>query len=337
MIKKTATLSEVAKAAGVSAAAVAKVMYNSKGNTRVGKEKAELIRRISAEMNLAPNTAARALRTGKTRMIGFLSGGSAGEIRIRTMTELTKILEEKNYQIIFRPSHRYETLHDFAGSLAASCDAVVVDATFVKGTFPAVCADKLLILTSDEQADNCGHPVIRYDHSFGVKEALQHLTQLGHKKILMLSINWWNNRDNARVRAFQKYSKEFGLQYAPIEYLAETFDDVTIDQISGLLKKHSEATAVFCVCDTLALRVLQAAHQLGINVPKALSVMGFDDISSSALSIPALTTVRQPNREVAQSAVNYLMNKLENTRYEVDYAPKCRLIKRDSTDIPKQN
>ena len=336
MKTKTATLSEVARAAEVSTAAVAKVMYNSRGNTRVGKEKAELIRKIASEMNLAPNPAARALRTGKTRMIGFLSGGAAGEIRVRTMTELTRILEEKDYQIIFRPSNHYETLYDFAGTLAANCDAVVADVPFVKGVFPAACADKLLILTSDEKAQECGYPVIRYDHASGVKAALEYLYQLGHRKIVMLSINWWNNRDNARVRAFEKYTCSLDFEYSPTEYLAETVEEVSTEQLAELLKKHSQATAVFCVCDVLALRVLQTANSLGIKVPQELSVMGFDDIGAAKLSIPALTTVRQPNKEVAEAAVSYLMNKLENADEKVDFAPQCRLVIRKSTDIPNK-
>ena len=334
---KTATLSEVARAAGVSAAAVAKVMYNSRGTTRVGKEKAEIIRKIAAEMNLAPNPAARALRTGKTRTIGFLSGGTPGEIRIRTMTELTKALEEKGYQILFCPASRYEAIYDYAGKLASSCDAVVADIPFVRGEFPASCSGKLLVLTSDEHTQNCNFPVIRYNHACGVKEAIFHFYKLGHRKIVMFSIDWWNNRDNARVRAFEKYTRELGFEYAPVEYLAETVNTVTTEQISELLNRHREATCVFCVCDTLALKVLQTANFMGIKVPQNLSVAGFDDISAAELSIPPLTTVRQPNKEVAQSAVNYLMNMLEKSDNVVDYAPVCTLVERQSTDIPRKN
>lgn len=336
MVKKTATLSEVARAAGVSTAAVAKVMYNSRGNTRVGKEKAELIRKIASEMNLAPNSAARALRTGRTKTIGFLSGGSA-EIRIRTLTELTKELEKSGYSMIYSPSSRYESIYSYAGKLAQNCDAIVVDVSFVDAVFPAVCSDKLLILTSDEQAEKYGYPMIRYGHTEGVREAMYYLYEKGHRKIVMFSIAWWHNRDNARVRAFQKYAEELGLEYAPIEYLAESYYEVTPEMISELLKKYSEATAVFCVCDVVALQVIQAAHGLGINVPKDLSVIGFDDITAAAYSVPALTTVRQPNDEVARAAMNFLMNKLENTQYEIDYSPKCRLVERNSVDVPKRN
>ena len=333
---KRATLSEVAKAAGVSTAAVAKVMYNSRGNTRVGKEKAEIIRKIAAGMNLAPNPAARALRTGKTCNIGFLSGGSTGEIRVRTMTELTRALEEKGYQIIFCPASRYESVYEYAGKLAASCDALVVDVPFVQGDFPETCAGKTLILTSDERTANSGYPVIGYGHSKGVQDAVRFLYEKGHRKIVMFSIDWWHNRNNARVRAFEKYTMMYGFDYSPIEYIAETVNAVTTEQITALLKKHQCVTAVFCVCDALALKVLQTAHFMGIKVPQQLSVMGFDDIMASELSIPPLTTVRQPNRKVAESAVKYLMNLLENSNYEIDYIPECTLVERNSVDTPNK-
>ena len=333
---KNATLSQVAKAAGVSTAAVAKVMYNSRGNTRVGKEKADIIRKIAAEMNLAPNPAARALRTGKTRTIGFLSGGSAGEIRIRTMTELTRALEAKGYQLLFCPASRYESVYDYAEKLAASCDAVVVDAPFVRWEFPASCAGKLLVLTSDERAENLGFPVIRYGHDEGVKEAVEFLYAKKHRNIVMFSIDWWNNRDNARVRAFEKYTREQGFKSAPVEYLAENVNDVSSEQIAELLKKHRNATAVFCVCDVLALKVLQTAAFLGIKVPQELSVMGFDDILASGLSVPPLTTVHQPNQKVAEAAVNYLMNMLEDASLDISYVQPCKLVVRQSVDISEK-
>ena len=331
----TSTLSEVAHAAGVSTAAVAKVMYNSRGNTRVGREKAELIRKIAAEMNLAPNPAARALRTGKTRMIGFLNGGTPGEIRVRTMTELTNKLEEKGYQLIFHPSNRYEAMHQYAEKLAANCDALVVDASFIKERFPAACNGKILLLTSDERAEELNYPMIRYGHTEGVREAIKFLYDKGHRKIVMFSINWWHNKDNARVRTFEKCASELALEYAHIEYLAENISDVTSCQISELLKKHSEATAVFCVCDMLALRVMQVAQHLGINIPRDLSVVGFDDIAAAELAIPPLTTVRQPNEEIASEAVKYLMNLLENGQENVSDVQPCRLVVRESVDVPK--
>ena len=334
MVKRNTTLSEVAKAAGVSTAAVAKVMYNSKGNTRVSQQKAELIRKIAREMNLAPNASARALRTGKTRTIGFLSGGNAGEIRMRTMVQLTHCLEENGYQILFCPSSRYENTYSLAENLAANCDALVVDLSFVKQDFPACCSGKLLLLTSDERAEKYGHPIIRYGHAEGVAEAMHYLYNKGHRKIAMFSIDWWNNRDNARVRSFAECAAELNLEYAPIEYLADTADAVSIEQISRLLIKHKKATAIFCVCDMLALRVLQAANRLGIRVPQELSVMGFDDINAARLSVPELTTVRQPCLEIARSATNFLMNKLENADCAVEHAIACSLVERSSVDVP---
>ncbi len=336
MAKRNTTLSEVAKAAGVSTAAVAKVMYNSKGNTRVSREKAELIRKIASEMNLTANPSARALRTGKTKMIGFLSGGSAGEIRIRTMTALTELLEAKGYRLISAPSNHYENTHTLAGNLAASCDAVVVDASFIRGEFPEVCADKLLLLTSDENAEKSGYPMIRYGHSEGVREAINYLYGKGHRKIVMFAIDWWNNRDNSRVRTFEECTAKLGFDYAPIEHLADSFEEITVEQVVLALKKHQQATAVFCVCDRLAMRVIQAAKVMNIKIPQELSVMGFDDIFSAELTTPALTTVRQPCHEVAVSAANYLMNKLENADNEIDCAPPCRLVVRESVDIPRK-
>jgi LacI family repressor for deo operon, udp, cdd, tsx, nupC, and nupG len=99
----------------------------------------------------------------------------------------------------------------------------------------------------------------------------------------------------------------------------------------ALLAGATVPSAIFCFSDQMALGVLAACRDLGIRVPDALSVVGFDDLASSSYLTPALTTVRQPMREIGERAVNLLLAIIEGVDVPLQQTLEFSLMVRGST------
>jgi len=150
--------------------------------------------------------------------------------------------------------------------------------------------------------------VVTTDNFEGIREAFDHLYQLGHRKIGFIG-----RRDEIvalaeRYTAYKLRMTECNLPIRP-EWIYEGYDHIehTAAAVNGMLSRADRPTAVMCSNDCYALGVVRAASGLGISIPGELSVMGFDDVDFASLITPPLTTVRVPVQEMGRQAVRQLM------------------------------
>ena len=141
--------------------------------------------------------------------------------------------------------------------------------------------------------------------------------------------------DKDRFAGFQKAFKEFG---APLHEQLIVYGDGKLEGAAAtareLLNRRERPTAVVCYNDMSALGTLRAAEEYGITVPHELSVTGFDDIFFAALARPALTTVRQPRREMGRKAAKLLLELFGGSPAEKTVVIHGELILRGSTTFP---
>jgi LacI family transcriptional regulator len=180
-------------------------------------------------------------------------------------------------------------------------------------------------------------PCVTSAHRSGAEQAMAHLLGLGHRRIAVIAgPPGWLATEERRGG----YRGALAAAGIPWEAELETEADFEIgpgaEAAGALLDLPRPPTAIFAFNDALAIGALQAARARGVGVPDQLSIVGYDDIKSTTVVVPSLTTIRQPLAEMGRTAVNLLMRLLDGSTGEtVQFELATRLVVRDSTGAPK--
>jgi LacI family transcriptional regulator len=177
-----------------------------------------------------------------------------------------------------------------------------------------------------------GIPVVCAAHSSGAAQATEYLVALGHRRIAAIGGPEHRLATRERLRGYQAAMAAHGMLPDPglVRY-ADFRVDGGREAADWLLCLPEPPTAIFAFNDSMAVGVIQAAAARRLRVPGDVSVVGFDDTDEAAITVPALTTVRQPLAELGRTAVSLLLRQIENRRLEplrVELA--TRLVIRDS-------
>ncbi len=154
-------------------------------------------------------------------------------------------------------------------------------------------------------------PSVRSDNLEGARLAVQHLHELGHRKIAHITGPQDNVLTHARREGMLEERARLGLP-ARDEWIVRGDFSLESGQDAGarILAMEDRPTAVFCCSDQVAFGLISALHAGGLRVPEDISVIGFDDIELSAFYVPALTTIRQNRRQLGQAAAQLLLDGL---------------------------
>jgi LacI family transcriptional regulator len=174
---------------------------------------------------------------------------------------------------------------------------------------------------------------VKIDYSSGISQAVEHLLELGHRRIAFISGP--PDLTSARIRsaAFLDAMRKRGVIGDPswIEAGNHRIDGGFL-AMSRIFARRPLPTAVLSSNDLTAIGALRAIRQHGLHVPDDISVVGFDDIALAEFTEPPLTTVRLPRQEIAGKAFDALLTSLaDTTRMGVEYLISPQLVVREST------
>lgn len=325
------TIHDVAKEAGVSTATVSRVLHNSNAVTPKTRD---VVLSAIRRLNYNPNALARQMRTQKTHSI-IVTVPDIGNI---FFTEVIYGIEEcakkHGYQVLLVDVHEQSEIENyyFKAIQQHTIDGIIsLSATVAKNLMEKV-AQNYPIVVACQYLENYNVPNVTIDNIRAAQAVTEHLISLGHTKIAHISGQpgelLYQNRLNGYLTAIAAH----GL---PIDLSLVKYGDATIqggyNNMNHLLEQDSSITAVFAAGDAIAIGAVKALHEAGIRIPEDFSIIGFDDIDLSAFLSPALTTIRQPRREIGNTAFEMLlrlMNQepLEQMQVVLDY----ELITRDS-------
>jgi LacI family transcriptional regulator len=168
-----------------------------------------------------------------------------------------------------------------------------------------------VLIDYDDEAPGCG--VVNASNRRGTREAIRYLVGIGHRRIGFIT-----GRDNVgatreRLAGYREQMAEAGLEVRRRDVVQGDFLEAR-GHAAGLelLEGPDRPTAIFASSDMAAFGAMRAADDLGVQVPGDLSVVGFDDIPEASRVVPALTTVRQPLREMGRAAVTQLLARLRD-------------------------
>ena len=314
----TVTLKDVAKVAGVSYATVSRALSGSSG---IGEDTRRRILKLCKEMGYTPNSVARSMVKRRTDIIGLIVTSMNNPF----MSELTAHLEiyarERGYNLmVCNSSYDHDQEKEvFSLLLSRQVDGIIIIPVGNESY------DSLRALTSQvptvfisENMQNYPENYVSVDNNKGMQIATEYLYSLGHRQILYFGARPDSKTHQLRLEGYLSTCKKLGLEPRVLRSNSSRSSREAGYRLGSeyFSRKNSE-TAILCAADMLAIGVMQAAFEAGVRIPKDISLMGFDNISFSALPQIDLTTVNQPTQQMAISAVDMLLDRIKNPEAEV--------------------
>jgi len=279
-------------------------------------------------MNYHPNATAQRLAGRRMNTLGVLFGEIESDILTNPYAAmvLQGIVSEaaKAHYNVTVFTLRWESAEVSALALRdGRTDGVLVvapriDSDVVSG-LSALC---IPIVCLSGPSGVAGVPFVDVDNARGARLATEHLLSLGHTRIAHIGGEEHHSDVLMRRTAFLRTMTSAGVPVEP-DYLPEgTYHWAqATENVRRLLTRPKPPTAIFAANDTLAILVLETARSLRLRVPEDLSIVGFDDMAMASIVSPALTTVRQPLREIGARAARLLVDMVEVGEYRHTPAP----------------
>lgn len=336
MAKERVTIRDVAARAGVSVATASKAINDRYG---VAAATVRRVQEVVAELGYESSLVARSMRIRRTGVIGIL----VWEIEpysAEVLKGAAQAVREAGYELVVyaaagraadRMGWELRYLPRLAGTLIDGAVLVTPTVESTPGLMPVVAVDSHI--------GGEGLPAVDSDNLAGARLATDHLLGLGHRRIGFLGRP---PRDlesaHQREQGFRASLAVAGVPFDADLVRAGGYGDTDVqDAARALLELPDRPTAIFAANDMSAIATVKVAFALGLDVPRDLSVVGFDNIPESALCRPPLTTVEQPLQLMGQRAVEMLLVLLAGDRLaNPQLRLPTRLIERDSTAAPVQ-
>ena len=329
----------VARRARVSVATVSRTINRI---PTVDEAYAKRVWAAVSELGYVPDTQARALVSGRSRLIGII----ISDITNPFFPELIQSFEEEaidaNYEILIGStaydSRRMELCID--RMLQRKVDGVAVMTFGIEEPLLGrMAAQNIPLVFVDVAPKGKAMSAICVDYGAGIREAVHHLVEFGHRRVAYIAGPKGLHSAESRRTAFLEAAKSLGLRI-PKSYIYagnHTLEGGMAGLRSFLLSDEMP-TAILCSNDMTAVGVLHAAAEAKLRIPEDLSVVGFDDIHIARFTIPPLTTIRMSCQELAHSAFKVLRGYLEKgTMYRQEQlVVRTKLTVRQSTGTPRE-
>jgi DNA-binding LacI/PurR family transcriptional regulator len=329
---KRITLKSVAAKVGLTPGTVSAVLNDTAAARVIPAETKNRIVAAARELDYRPNFYARSLRSKRTYTIGVVAEEIGDAYGSLVISGIESYLREKEY-FFFTVIHRHSMalLKRYTDMLMERGveGFITVDTNLPHGlSLPTVAVAGHRRLT--------GVTNIVLDHEHAALIALEHLSELGHKRIAFMKGNPVSSDSEDRWKAICKIAKRLRIEMDPELIVQIELDDPS-PQLGypygkELLGRTKSFTALFAYNDISAIGAIRAFQEAGLRIPQDVTVVGFDDIQSAAFNSPSLTTVRQPLGKMGEIAAETLIARIESERkYPEEIAIEPVLVIRESS------
>lgn len=304
------SLKSLAEHVGLSQAAVSLVINRSPGAKSIPHRTQELIREAARELNYRPNHIARSLRQQRSYTIGVVVPEISEGYAALVMSGIEDhLLQEGYFYFVVSHHHRDELIVEYPLMLQQRAveGLIAVDTAITR-------AAQVPLVAVSGHRELPGVTNIVLDHARAATLAMEHLTKLGHRQIAFIKGQAFSSDTAIRWESVRNAAQTLGV--AINEHLVGQLEGESSSPELGylvakkLLASGKPFTALFAFNDISAIGAIQAIREGGRSIPLDVSVVGFDDIQSAAFQNPALTTVRQPLREMGMLAAETLLRRI---------------------------
>jgi len=326
--RRRPTIADVARAAGVSSAAVS---FAVNGRPGVSPETRQRILGVAEALGWQPSASARALTEARTRAVGLVLARDAERLEldaffVRFLSGLERTLAPADYALLLQ-------LVDAGAGLAAyerlagagRVDGfVLTDLQVEDPRLPLLEAAGVPVVLAGRPSGDVPFPAVETRHAEGMDAAVRHLVALGHRRIAFLGGNAGYEHEQVRLARWRAALDAAGVAPGPV-----VFGDAR-------RAVAERPTAIVCATDVLAMGAIAAAREAGCSVPEDVSITGFDDSPLAALGSPGLTSVRVDYTEFGATAAAALLAAIAGEPVPAYSASAPELVVRASTAAPRR-
>jgi len=310
-----ATLRDVARIAGVHPATASRAL-NEETRALVNEETAQRVLRAAEEVGYRPNPIARGLKTNRSYTVGVLIPDLTNPLFPPILRGIEDRLEVDGYTSLIANTDNdpERELLDTQAMRARQVDGIITaTARRQHGLLDQVLAAGLHLVLVNRWLPGMPISSATADDRKGQRLAVQHLIELGHRKIAHLAGPLDYSTGFDRHQGFLETMREAGVERDPeLVVVSEAFTEAEGARLCGkLLDRGREFTAIAAANDLLALGCLDAFAERGIDCPGRVSVVGFNDMPFAARFQPPLTTIRIPHYEIGTAAAELMLERLQ--------------------------
>lgn len=295
------TIRNVAERAGVSKSLVSLVM---RGSPHVSERRRQAVLQAARELGYRPNAVARSLVEGRTRLIGAIVADLHNPFFAEFLDGLQESLHGAGLRMLVG-SGRWDPLFEaeaVEAFLEMRVDGLVL-LSVVPDSLKEAAASVPVVVVGER--DVVGVDIVVDDDELGASLAVDHLVELGHRRIAHIE---GARSTTARYRraGYERAMRRHGLAAETVVEPGDFTEDGGYRAARALLRRDPRPTAVFAPNDLVATGALSAADELGMRVPEELSIVGYDNTHLAAIRHISLTSVDQPRRDMGRVAAELL-------------------------------
>ncbi len=324
------TIEMVAQAAGVSLSTVSRILN---GTAVVSELKRQAIDKAIAELGFVPNPVARGLAGGRTLSIGVITQAIDSPFYGAALRGIEDELDPAGYNSLFVSGHWSPQAEARCIDLlrARRVDGIIVLTGRLTDQALKVCAKSQPVVVTGRTLKAPGLFSLNFDNFEGGRLATQHLLDLGHRRIAFIAGDAEHPDANERLRGYRAALEAAGIAVDPALVVPGQYHEVSgLMAVDRLLESRQQFTAIFACNDQMAVGAALGLHRRSLRVPDDVSLVGFDDLSTSMYAFPPLSTIHQPAYELGRLAASAMLQLLAG-KQPVAELPAPRLIARESS------
>jgi LacI family transcriptional regulator len=326
-----ANIYEVAELAGVSLATVSRVINPG---AKVSEKTRQKVLEAMRELGYQPNSIAQSLATRSSNSVGVLVSELHGPFFGAMLSAIEETLKAAGKFVLVAAGHSREDEEREALRFLVSrkCDALIVHVERLSDKFLVDHDhDEVPIAVVNRKVRGLSHHCFSLNNELGGYLATQSLLKKRHRRIAYISgpLDWVDAKQ--RFTGHKRALDEAGVKFDG-RLVHEGDYNVTggQDALNALFATGIPFTAVVCANDEMAAGAMATAHERGLEVPRELSIVGFDDAPLSRYVYPKLTTVHYPIAEMSRMAARWVLKHVYEQKQDVQQAFEPRLVERDS-------
>ncbi|MBY0508247.1 MAG: LacI family transcriptional regulator [Bryobacteraceae bacterium] len=332
--RRKVSIKDVAREAGVSHATVSRAL---RGSPLISPPTTALVHQTAERMGYTVNAVARSLVTGRTYTIGVVVTSIADPFVGGVIAGVEDCTNQRGYSTILATCHADPEIEKrmVASLRERNVDGILVTSSRVGEEYSLMLAGMRvpIVLLNNQRPGDYDYSVT-IDNTGSARRAVEHLLQLGHRRIAYIGHASGYASDRDRRQGYEVALREAGLKPNHAWTLLADSSPESGAQAAAKLHALGEGpTAIFCYNDLTALGVLAYAREQGLAVPGTWSVVGFDDLFLSQHLFPPLTTVRQPMFEMGRRAAELLLGLIAGEESQARVQMAGELIVRQSTGV----
>ena len=317
---RPALMKDIAEHLGISRASVSYVLNQSKQMKSMSQTTIDRVQKAAKELGYRPNEIARAMKTGVTRTIGFVTHPLSWESNVTVLHGATEEARSQNYYIKYIPADEKtddpeEIARHCIDQKLAGIICMNMDYSFLKSMYKILNPTHMPLAQVVNGFNDLGHILVTADDMMGTQIMVDHLAGLGHTRIAMMANSLEQPSTVARITGFKAAMQARGLTIPRGTIREGKFDPQNIaKETKALLHFKNPPTAIFCDNDPIAMAVINALRREGLHVPEDISVGGYVNLAIGTFCDPPLTTIAHQFSELGKSATKELIHQIENNR-----------------------